>query len=101
MFTGIIESIGLIKAIQKQGENFHYTVTSDISKELTGCRHRLDIDKYTLVELQSILDDYIQQNKKINQRMEDQEAENFVNNKLLAKSIGVSIEDLIKWEVAY
>ena len=34
MFTGIIENIGLIKAIQKQGENFHYTVTSDISKEL-------------------------------------------------------------------
>ena len=34
MFTGIIESIGLIKAIQKQGENFHYTVTSEISKEL-------------------------------------------------------------------
>ena len=34
MFTGIIESIGLIKAIQKQGENYHYTVTSDISKEL-------------------------------------------------------------------
>ena len=34
MFTGIIESIGLIKAIQKQGENYHYTITSDISKEL-------------------------------------------------------------------
>ena len=34
MFTGIIESIGLIKAIQKQGENYHYTVTSEISKEL-------------------------------------------------------------------
>ena len=34
MFTGIIESIGLIKAILKQGENFHYIVTSDISKEL-------------------------------------------------------------------
>ena len=34
MFTGIIESMGLIKAIQKQGENYHYTVTSDISKEL-------------------------------------------------------------------
>ena len=34
MFTGIIESIGLIKAIQKQGENYHYTVSSDISKEL-------------------------------------------------------------------
>ena len=78
-----------------------YQSISDISKELTGCRHRLDIDKYTLVELQSILDDYIQQNKKINQRMEDQQAENFVKNKLLAKSIGVSIEDLIRWEVAY
>ena len=34
MFTGIIESIGLIKAIQKKGENYHYTVTSEISKEL-------------------------------------------------------------------
>lgn len=34
MFTGIIESIGLIKAIQKQGENYHFTVTSEISKEL-------------------------------------------------------------------
>ena len=34
MFTGIIENIGLIKAIQKQGENYHYTITSDISKEL-------------------------------------------------------------------
>ena len=34
MFTGIIESIGLIKAIQNQGEKYHNTVTSDISKEL-------------------------------------------------------------------
>ena len=33
--------------------------------------------------------------------MADQEAENFVNNKLLAKSIGASIEDLYRWEVAY
>lgn len=90
-----------ITSIMQYRKEMIYQSISDISKELTGCRHRLDIDKYTLVELQSILDDYIQQNKKINQRMEDQEAENFVNNKLLAKSIGVSIEDLIKWEVAY
>jgi len=90
-----------ITSIMQYRKEMVYQSISDISKELTGCRHRLDIDKYTLVELQSILDDYIQQNKKINQRIEDQQAENFVKNKLLAKSIGVSIEDLIRWEVAY
>ena len=87
--------------IMKYKKEMVYQSISDISKELTGCRHRLDIDEYTLVELQSILDGYIRQNKKINQRIADQEAENFVNNKLLAKSIGVSIEDLYRWEVAY
>ena len=87
--------------IMKYKKEMVYQSISYISKELTGCRHRLDVDKYTLVELQSILDDYIQQNKKINQRIADQQAENFVKNKLLAKSIGVSIEDLIRWEVAY
>lgn len=90
-----------ITSIMQYRKEMVYQSISDISKELTGCRHRLDIDKYTLVELQSILDDYIQQNKKINQRIADEEAENFVKNKLLAKSIGVTIEDLIKWEVAY
>ena len=34
MFTGIIESIGLIKAIQKQGENYHYTITSTYFKRI-------------------------------------------------------------------
>ena len=29
------------------------------------------------------------------------EAENFVNNKLLAESLGVTIDDLERWEVAY
>jgi len=87
--------------IEKFEKDMIYQSISDISKELTGCRHRLDIDKYTLVELQSILNEYIQQNEKINQRIADQEAENFVNNKLLAKSIGVSIEDLYRWEVAW
>ena len=88
-------------SIMQYKKEMVYQSISDISKELTGCRHRLDVDKYTLVELQSILDEYIQQNKKINQRIADQEAENFVNNKLLAKSIGVSIEDLYRWEVAF
>ena len=30
-----------------------------------------------------------------------EEAENFVNNKLLAESLGVTIDDLERWEVAY
>ena len=90
-----------ITSIMQYRKEMVYQSISDISKELTGCRHRLDINKYTLVELQSILDEYIQQNQKINQRIADREAENFVNNKLLAKSIGVEIEDLYRWEVAW
>ena len=34
MFTGIVETIGEIKAIDKQGENYHYAIASKISKEL-------------------------------------------------------------------
>jgi riboflavin synthase len=34
MFTGIIESLGTIKKIEKQGTNVHFTITSPISKEL-------------------------------------------------------------------
>ncbi|WP_291274234.1 riboflavin synthase [Flavobacterium sp.] len=34
MFTGIIESLGIVKAIEKEGENIHLTITSSISKEL-------------------------------------------------------------------
>ena len=90
-----------ITSIMQYRKEMVYQSISDISKELTGCRHRLDINKYTLKELQSILDGYIRQNEKINQRLADREAENFVNNKLLAKSIGVEIEDLYRWEVAW
>tara|TARA_R100000353_G_scaffold134026_1_gene95024 strand:- start:195 stop:473 length:279 start_codon:yes stop_codon:yes gene_type:complete len=78
-----------------------YQSISDISKELHGSRYRLDIDEYTIEELQSILDEFILEMKKENQRIADQEAENFVKNKLLAKSINVSIEDLYRWEVAF
>tara|TARA_R100001129_G_scaffold6904_1_gene5283 strand:+ start:290 stop:547 length:258 start_codon:yes stop_codon:yes gene_type:complete len=78
-----------------------YQSISDISKELYGSRYRLDIDEYTVEELQSILDEFIQEMKRENQKIADKEAENFVKNKLLAKSIGVSIEDLHRWEVAY
>lgn len=34
MFTGIVETIGEIKAIDKQGENYHYAIASTISNEL-------------------------------------------------------------------
>jgi riboflavin synthase len=34
MFTGIIETLGTIKALKKDGENIHVTVQSNIAKEL-------------------------------------------------------------------
>ena len=34
MFTGIIESIGKVEKIEKDGKNYHFTFKSDISKDL-------------------------------------------------------------------
>lgn len=34
MFTGIIEALGTIKKIEKEGTNVHFTIASPISKEL-------------------------------------------------------------------
>jgi len=34
MFTGIIETLGIVKEIQKDGDNLHLTITSEITKEL-------------------------------------------------------------------
>lgn len=34
MFTGIIETLGIIKDIQKEGDNLHITLASSISNEL-------------------------------------------------------------------
>lgn len=34
MFTGIIESLGKIKHIEKEGDNFHLTIHSDFTNEL-------------------------------------------------------------------
>jgi riboflavin synthase len=34
MFTGIIESLGTIKNIEQEGENFHITIESDFTSEL-------------------------------------------------------------------
>ncbi|MEX2485062.1 MAG: riboflavin synthase [Brumimicrobium sp.] len=34
MFTGIIETLGKIKSIEKEGENIHFTLTADFVNEL-------------------------------------------------------------------
>jgi len=34
MFTGIIETLGKVKDLKKEGENLHITITSDITPEL-------------------------------------------------------------------
>ena len=34
MFTGIIESLGIVKNIKKEGENYHITIESDFTNEL-------------------------------------------------------------------
>ena len=34
MFTGIIETLGIVKEIQKDGDNLHLTINSEITKEL-------------------------------------------------------------------
>lgn len=34
MFTGIIETLGLIQSIEQEGDNLHFTIASAISKEL-------------------------------------------------------------------
>ena len=34
MFTGIIEGLGVVKAIEKEGENIHFTIDSDFTDEL-------------------------------------------------------------------
>jgi riboflavin synthase len=34
MFTGIIEQLGIVKNIEKEGENVHFTITSSFTNEL-------------------------------------------------------------------
>ena len=34
MFTGIIETLGTVQNIQKEGDNIHFTISSNISSEL-------------------------------------------------------------------
>lgn len=34
MFTGIVEGLGIVKAIEKEGENVHFTLACDFTNEL-------------------------------------------------------------------
>ena len=67
MFTGIIEQLGHITAIQKEGENIHFTVKSNFTNELKvdqSVAHNgtcltvvsINIDKYTVTAIHETLE---------------------------------------------
>ncbi len=67
MFTGIIETLGKILHLEKEGSNLHITVTSSITKELKidqSVAHNgvcltvvaIDGDQYTVTAIQETLD---------------------------------------------
>ena len=67
MFTGIIESLGTVKNIVQEGENFHITIESDFTSELKidqsvahngVCLTTVDINKneYTVTAIKETLD---------------------------------------------
>ena len=67
MFTGIIESLGIVKKIVKEGENFHITIESDFTSELKidqSVAHngvclttvKIDGNEYTVTAIKETLD---------------------------------------------
>ena len=67
MFTGIIEQLGIIKAIRKEGENIHFTISAPFTAELkidqsvahNGCCLtvvELSSDEYVVTAIQETLD---------------------------------------------
>lgn len=67
MFTGIIETLGTVKAVRKEQENVHFTVASEIGRELKidqSVSHNgvcltvvaLDADTHTVTAIQETLD---------------------------------------------
>lgn len=67
MFTGIIETLGIIKEIQKEQGNLHITVTSEITHELKidqSVAHngicltvvQIDQNQYTVTAIQETID---------------------------------------------
>lgn len=67
MFTGIIETLGEVKRLKKEGENLHITIASELSSELKidqSVAHNgvcltvvaLENDGYTVTAIQETLD---------------------------------------------
>lgn len=67
MFTGIIEHLGIVKAIRKEGENIHFTISAPFTAELkidqsvahNGCCLtvvELSSDEYVVTAIQETLD---------------------------------------------
>lgn len=67
MFTGIIETLGNIKALEKEGENIHVTIQSNITNELKidqSVSHNgicltvvnIDSDSYTVTAIKETID---------------------------------------------
>ena len=67
MFTGIIESLGIVKNIVQEGENFHFTIESNFTSDLKidqsvahngVCLTTVDInnDEYTITAIKETLD---------------------------------------------
>ena len=66
MFTGIIEELGVVKKIQKEGENVHFTISSPFTNELkidqsvahNGCCLtvvEINADEYVVTAIQETL----------------------------------------------
>jgi riboflavin synthase len=66
MFTGIVEGLGIVKAIEKEGENVHFTLTCDFTNELkidqslahNGCCLtvvKIDGDEYVVTAIQETM----------------------------------------------
>lgn len=67
MFTGIIETLGIIKDLKKEGENLHVTINSSITNELKidqSVAHNgvcltvvaIDNDNYTVTAIKETID---------------------------------------------
>ena len=76
-----------------------YEVFSD--KYCKSYARSMDFFSMSQEELDSEWNDIDERQKKREERENLEDAENFVNNKLLAESLGVTIDDLERWEVAY
>ncbi len=77
MFTGIVETLGRIVAIEKEGTNVHYTIKSNFTNELKidqSVAHNgvcltvvaINNDEYTVTAIQETLDKTTLSNFKIN-----------------------------------